>query len=215
MIASPINPTLISEYANLLRKLTNQHHKLAVVVGGGQLAREFIALGKQLQLDQEAQDRIAISVSRLFAQTIMETLDGICCSIMPLNADEADECLKHRDVVVMGGFKPGMTTDTVAALVAEKTKTDLLIKASNQEGVYDKDPAKYPKAKKLDRIAFDELERVFEKSEHEAGIHQIIDPEAVKVLKRARVQVIVLNGFYPDNVLKAVGGEPIGTRIAF
>ncbi len=215
VIASPINPTLISEYANLLRKLAHQRHKLAIVVGGGKLAREFIALGKQLKFNQEAQDRIAISVSRLFAQTIMETLGEICCSTIPITAEQADECLKHGDLVIMGGFTPGMTTDTVAALVAEKIKADLLIKASNQDGLYDKDPARYPKAKKLDQITIDELASVLEKSEHEAGIHQIIDPEAVKVLRRAKILVTVLNGFDPDNVLKVISGELIGTKITF
>ena len=44
-------------------------------------------------------------------------------------------------------------------------------------------------------------------------MHQIIDPEAVKVLKRERVKLIVVNGFKPENILAAVQGEKVGTVV--
>ena len=46
---------------------------------------------------------------------------------------------------------------------------------------------------------------------HRAGIHQILDPEAVKILKAVHVKVFVLNGFKPENVLRVVKGEKVGT----
>ena len=61
---------------------------------------------------------------------------------------------------------------------------DFLVKGTDQEGVYNKDPRKYPDAVKLDRLSFDDLPKIFEESVHKAGIHQIVDPEAIKVLKR-------------------------------
>ena len=112
------------------------------------------------------------------------------------------------------GLKPGITTDAVAALVAERINADLLVKGTDQEGVYDKDPRKYLDAVKLDRLGFDDLPQIFEHSEHKAGIHQIIDPEAVKVLKRRRLKLIVVNGFKPENILAAVKGENVGTVIS-
>ena len=86
-------------------------------------------------------------------------------------------------IAVMGGLKPGITTDTVAALVAERVNADLLVKGTDQDGVYNKDPRKHEDAIKLDHLGLDDLSKVFEESEHKAGIHQIIDPEAIKVLK--------------------------------
>lgn len=214
VIASPINPALISQYVEVLKELRGQRKEMAVVVGGGSLAREFIALGKQLQLDQEAQDRLAISVSRLFAQVFTERLGNTCCSDIPTTPEQADACLAKGKIVVMGGLRTGMTTDTVAALMCEKIGADLLIKASNQEGVYNKDPARFRDAKKLDRITLEELTDALVKSKHEAGIHQIIDPEAIKVLRRTKVRVIVVNGFEPQNVIKAINGQPVGTVIS-
>jgi len=214
VIASPVNTELISKYANLLKTLKEQGHDVAVVVGGGTLAREFIAVAKNLGLDEQAQDEIAISVSRVFAQLFLKKLGKMSCRTVPLTVDEAADCLNEGKILVMGGLKPGMTTDTVAALIAERINADLLVKGTDQDGVYNKDPKKYEDAVKLDHLSFDDLANVFSENKHKAGIHQIIDPEAVKILKRKRVRLVVVNGFKPENILAAVSGKSVGTVIS-
>jgi uridylate kinase len=57
------------------------------------------------------------------------------------------------------------------------------------------------------------LSDVFSENKHKAGIHQIIDPEAVKVLKRGRMKLVVVNGFKPENILAAVKGEKVGSVV--
>jgi uridylate kinase len=213
VVASPVNTELMSKYVSLLQALKKQGHEVAVVVGGGSLAREFIAVAKNLGLDEQAQDEIAISVSRLFAQLFLKKLGDISGRKVALTLDDTAECLSEGKIVVMGGLKPGITTDAVAALVAERINAKLLVKGTDQDGVYDKDPRKHADAVRLDRLSFDDLPRIFEESKHKAGMHQIIDPVAVKILKRERIKLIVVNGFKPENVLAAVNGENVGTLI--
>jgi uridylate kinase len=213
VVASPINPELIKKYADIIESLKAQGHELAVVVGGGQLAREFIGIAKSLNLPTQSQDEIAISVSRLFAQLFLKKLADQACSKVASTLDEAADCLNLGKILFMGGLKPGITTDTVAALVAERVKADLLLKGTDQDGIYDKDPRKHKDAIKLDRVSFDNLQSVLSENEHKAGIHQIIDPEAVKVLKRNRVKLIVVNGFKPENILAVLNGEKVGTTV--
>jgi len=213
VVASPINPTLISRYVELLKDLKTKGHGVAVVVGGGSLARDFIRAAKNLSVNESAQDEVAISVSRIFAQLFLRKLGELGCGAIPLTIDDAVKCVRDGKVAVMGGLEPGMTTDTVAALIAEKVNADLLIKATNQEGIYDKDPRKHSDAVLLEHLSFEELPNVFAEDKHKAGIHQIIDPEAVKILKRERVKVVVVNGFKPENILAAVEGKHIGTMI--
>ncbi|MGB9756590.1 MAG: UMP kinase, partial [Candidatus Bathyarchaeales archaeon] len=203
VIASPINQTLINEYASLLKTLKTQGHDVALVVGGGALAREFIQIAKNLGLNEKAQDEIAISVSRIFAQLFIKKLGRIGCEHVPLTVEEAVKCVCEGKIAVMGGLKPGMTTDTVAALIAERLKADLLIKATDQEGVYDKDPKKHADAVLLRHLRFGDLPKFFAENKHKAGIHQIIDPEAIKILKHMKVKFVVVNGFKPDNLLLA------------
>jgi uridylate kinase len=213
VVASPINPALIGRYVELLKDLKMQGHELAVVVGGGTLARDFIKVAKNLDLGERAQDDVAISVSRIFAQLFLKKLGELGCEAIPLTVEDAVKCLRDGKVAVMGGLKPGMTTDTVAALIAEKVNADLVIKATDQEGIYDKDPKKHADAVMLKHLSFEELPNVFAEDKHKAGIHQILDPEAVKILKRKRVRVVVVNGFKPENILAVVKGKHVGTMI--
>ncbi|MGC8998669.1 MAG: UMP kinase [Candidatus Bathyarchaeia archaeon] len=213
VVATPVNTQLISEYTKILRRLKAEGHTLAVVVGGGALAREFIKIAKELGLAEKDQDDLAISVSRLYAQLFAKMLGRAGCQKIPKSVEEATKCLEKGRIAVLGGLKPGMTTDTVAALLAERISADMLIKATDQEGVYTKDPRKHPDAAKLDKISFEELPKFLAENRHRAGIHQILDPEAIKILTARRIKVRVLNGFKPENLLLAVEGKLVGTLI--
>jgi len=213
VIASPIDSALISKYVDLLKNLKKQGHEVAVVVGGGALAREFIGVAKDLGLDEKAQDEVAISVSRIFALLFLQRLGVLGCEAVSLTIEDAVKCSREGKVAVMGGLRPGMTTDTVAALIAENIKADLYVKATNQEGIYNKDPRKHPDAERLERLSFNDLSRVFTENKHKAGLHQVLDSEAIRILKDKRIKVIVVNGFRPENVLAAIKGEKVGTLI--
>ncbi len=213
VVASPFNPTLLSDYAELLMKLRREGHKVAAVVGGGSLAREMIRVAKEMGLKEPEQDEVAISVSRLVAQLLLMKLGEAGAKRVPLSIEEAADFVKDGKAVVMGGLKPGMTTDAVAAMLAEQIGADLLVKATDQEGIYTRDPKKCRDARKLDVLSFNDLARFFEKEKHEAGIHQILDPEALRILKKRKTRTIVLNGFSPNNVFLAVKGEKVGTLI--
>ena len=213
VVASPVESPLIVKYVDLLKDLKRQGHEVVAVVGGGVLARDLIRVAGELGLDESSKDWVAIFVSRLIGLLFVMRLGEVGCGSVPVSLDEAVECLKRGKIVVMGGLKPGMTTDAVAALVAEKVKAELLVKATDQDGIYGKDPRKYADAKKIDRLGFDDLFRLFELDRHEAGIHQILDPEAVRVLQKSRTKTVVVNGFKPKNVLLAVKGKKVGTVI--
>jgi len=214
VVASPLNPRLIGGYAGTIRVLRQAGHELAVVVGGGSISREFIKAAREAGLNEEAQDEVAISISRVIAQMLAIRIGGLEWKRIPTTLEEAVETLRERGVVVMGGLKPGMTTDTVAALLASKIKADMIVKATDQEGIYTKDPRKHPDAEKLDELTFDELIEHLESKRHRAGIHQILDPEAVKILRKSRIKTVVVNGFDPENIIRALEGEKIGTVIS-
>ena len=213
IIASPINTELISSYINLLRRLRLQRHEIAVVVGGGTHAREFIDAARNMGLDERAQDEIAISVSRIFAQLFLMKLGKVGCKQLPTSIDDTIRCVEEGKIAVMGGLKPGMTTDTVAALIAEKFGADILVKATDQEGVYNKDPKKHSNAVKLDHLSLEHLQKKSTEYRHKAGIHQILDPEAAKILGRNRLKTVIVNGTRLENVTKAIKGANVGTLI--
>ena len=213
VVASPLNPTLMNHYAELLQDLKRQNHEVAVVVGGGSLSRELIRTAKAMGLSDPYQDEVAISVSRVMAQLLALRLGKSGSLTVPTTIEDAAKLFEKGKIVVMGGLKPGMTTDTVAALLAERLNADLLVKATDQEGIYNRDPRRFPEAHKLDSIRFSDLPKLFEANKHRAGIHQIVDPEAVRILHKRRIKTVIVNGFKPENILLVVKGEKIGTAI--
>ena len=213
VVGSPLNASLIGKYVDLLKSLKQQGHEVVAVVGGGSLAREFIKIAANLGLEEAQKDWAAIHVSRLFAQLFVLGLGDEGCGKVPVSLDEAEECLSSGKIVVLGGLRPGMTTDSVAALVGERVNADLLVKGSNIDGIYNKDPRKYFSAKRLDLVKFEDLGKIFEADSHCAGINQVIDPEAIKILSRSRLRTIVVDGYKSQNVLDAVNGKKIGTVV--
>ena len=213
VIASPPNAEMIRRYAEILERLRGLGHRFIVVVGGGSLAREFIKLAREAGLGDDEQDEIAISVSRIFAKILAIKLMGLEAKRVPTSIDEATKIFEDDGIALMGGLKPRMTTDTVAAMVASSIEASLIVKATDQDGIYTKDPRKHPDATKIDELSFDELSGMLEEDSHRVGIHQILDPEAVRILEERRIETVVVNGFKPENIIMAVNGEKIGTRI--
>lgn len=139
VIASPLNPELILRYSEVLRSLKNERHELVVVVGGGKVAREFISVAQKMGLSDEDKDEIAILVSRLNCQLLARELREYSSRQIPSTVEEVRRLLVAGKIVVMGGLKPGITTDTVAALVLRSTGSKLMVKATDQDGIFDKD----------------------------------------------------------------------------
>jgi uridylate kinase len=213
VVASPLNAPLIGKYVDLLKDLRKQGHEVVAVIGGGSLARQFINVAAELGLEEERRDWAAIHVSRLLAQLFVLCLGDAGCGMVPVSLDATEACLKQGKIVVVGGLRPGMTTDSVAALIGERVQADLLVKGSNVDGIFTKDPKKFSDAEKLDALKFEDLTRLLEADKHRAGINQIIDPEAVKILSRSKLKTVVVNGYDTENVAAAVKGEQVGTVI--
>ena len=211
VLGSPPDPEIVEGYSKVVSELTAERHALAVIVGGGPLSRKYIESAKKVGLSSFHQDLIAIHTSRLNARLVAMKLGGV--SSVPTSINSMLLRLSRNRVAVMGGLKPGITTDTVAALLAEKWNADLLIKGSNQRGIYTSDPKEDKKAKKLDSISYARMKEILG-GHHTPGIHSIVDPVAVERLAESRVKLIVLDGSDPRNMMKAVHGVKVGTVVS-
>ena len=213
VVASPLNSILITRYTEVLKALKKQGHEVIAVVGGGSVARDMISMAKKLGLTENNQDWLAIHVSRLIALFFVLLLGKVGCGHVPTSIEAAISCWKTHRIVVMGGLQPRMTTDTVAAMIGKAIHADLLIKASNVDGVYTNDPKKHQEARKIGELRFTELNEIFQEKQHTAGIHQVLDPEAIKILHEGKMKMVIVNGFKPENVQRAIKGKKIGTSI--
>jgi len=210
VLGSPPDPGLVASFADVLQELKKEN-RVGIVVGGGDVARRYIRAASELGLSHEDQDRIAIQASRLNARLVGMKLVGQ--DSVPESVSEMISMLKRKRMAVMAGLKPGITTDTVAALVAKAWGADLLVKASNREGIFTSDPSTDKNAKLLRKISYAKLKEILGGS-HRPGIHSIIDPVAVDQIIHDRIKLVVIDGRNPRNVLLAVRGLEIGTKVS-
>ena len=210
VVSDEPNIDYLRQLTALLNRLS-QNLKLYVVVGGGKIARQYITLGRDLGLDEDRLDQLGIDVTRVNARAIAYLL-GTSNIEIPHTTDEVIH-LKNP-VVVMGGTDPRHSTDTVGAEIAEKTHALRFVNATNVDGIYDKDPNKYPDAKQLKEISVDQLIVQYGTKWGSAGKNIFMDEPALAIIKRAKIPTLVVNGKRLDQLECAIRGQPFdGTRI--
>ncbi len=201
---------LIDKWLDVLIDLT-QCSKIIVVVGGGILARRYIVWGRRLNLTEFECDELGIHVSRLNAYLLLAALkqrikatDLRVCGSIPTTPRELYGLRNSYDIIFVGGFIPGQSTIGVAAEAAEASQAKLLAIATDVKGIFDKDPKKYPDAKKLDEIPIESLIEMFLKRDEHAGTYALFDIQALKLIKRSKVTTIVFDGRDPENAREII-----------
>lgn len=213
VIASPVDVRLVEGYSRVLRRLWGRGYRLAVVVGGGELARNLIGLAGELGLPEEDRDQVAIEASRIVALLLSRKLRGLTGGLVAETLEEATGFFEEGRMVVMGGLKPGMTTDAVAVLLARAIGAKLIVKVSRVDGVYDRDPLVYSGARRLARVKLENLGLLLRYRKHKAGVRQVVDPQAYRLLLESPVELRVVSGLDPENLVRALEGAPVGTVV--
>jgi uridylate kinase len=210
ILSKEADTIFLRNLSNLLMKLSSQY-KIFIIVGGGNVARKYIQLGRELNFNEFTLDQIGIDVTRVNAKILINILENTNKEI-PNTTDEALNM--NESIVVMGGTTPGHSTDMVGAELAEKISADLFIIATNVDGIYDKDPNKYDDAKKLMQIKIDELIKNHGIRWESAGKNTVIDGPALEIIKQARLTTYVVNGKQLDQLEKAITNQSFdGTKI--
>ena len=205
----------INFFKKLVQVLTksSERYKIFIVVGGGNVARKYIQLGRSLKIDEKKLDSFGIAVTRLNATILINILENSNIEI-PCTTNQARSI--EYPIVVMGGTTPGHSTDMVGAELAEKVNAELFIIATNVDGIYDKDPNKYSNAKHLKEITVDQLINHYGTEWKSAGKNIVIDGPALEILKRAKVSTYVVNGKRLDQLENVINKQSFhGTKIIF
>jgi uridylate kinase len=203
--------------ALFLKKLTalfkkiSQDYKLFVIVGGGNIARRYIQLGRELGFDEDTLDLIGIDVTRVNARIITNLL-GVSNKDIPHTTKDALQLT--FPIIVMGGTDPKHSTDLVGAELAEKTQAVRFVNATNVDGIYNKDPKKYKDAKQLKEISIDELIAKYGTTWDAAGKNIFMDEPALGIIQRAKIPTFIVNGKRLDQLENALLGQSFdGTTI--
>jgi len=208
-----INVDRISKYAEIIKKLREEGHSLAIVVGGGNIARKYIGAMRKLSAPDAICDLVGIKVAKLNAYLLISAIKENIYPKVPDTLEEAVSMFSLGKIVVMGGLQPGQSTNAVAALLAEAIGANILINATTVDGVYTAPPGT-PGAKKLEKVTTEQLMEIVRRtSMFKAGEYRLFDPLAILIARRAKLVVKIVDGQDPQNILKAVRGRKMGTTI--
>ncbi len=211
-----LDPDVLNSIALQLKKVCDMDTQVAVVVGGGNIFRGLT--GENSGVDRTTGDymgMLATVINSLALQASLEKI-GIATRVMtaismpavaePLIRRRAMRHLEKGRVVIFGAGtgNPYFTTDSAAALRASEIGADVLIKGTKVDGIYSKDPVKHPDATRYDKISYQE------------AIQQqlkIMDAAAFSLCMDNRIPIIVFNFFKPDEIVRVLRGEPVGTLV--
>ena len=203
---------LVEEYAKLFKELAGEYH-LVVVTGGGGVARTYIKAARNMGINESLCDQIGILVSRLNARLLVDGLGEYAFPEIPVSIGDLKHYFGSGKIVAMGGLTPGHSTNAVAAIAAETVGAELFINATDVEGVFTSDPCKDKRAKKLNQVSISKLTRILSKADITAGAYELMDPLAIRIIARSKIPTIILDGRETANVLRALRGDHVGTRV--
>lgn len=208
-----LDTSRIIAYSKVITELHASGHQIVIVIGGGRVARQYIDAARTLGASEFICDILGIEVSRVNAQLFITSLGDIACTQPITSLKQALRVSESDRIMVLGGLQPGQSTNAVAALVAEAFRADLLVNATDVDGVYSADPDEVPYAKKLDVISPKNLLHLLLSKSVKAGSYALFDPVAIKIIERSRIPTRIINGRDPANIIAAVQGKAIGTLI--
>ena len=211
-----IDAGIIESFANEVSRVMEEGVQMAIVIGGGNFHRGVpAASGGMDRTTSDHMGMLATVINSLALQDALENA-GIFTRVMtaidmreiaePYIRRKAIRHLEKKRAVIFaaGTGNPYFTTDTAAALRANEIDADVLLKATKVDGIYDKDPTTYKDAKKFDRLCpIDVLNKEI----------KVMDSTAITLCMDNALDIIVLDIFEKNSVLKCVQGEKIGTII--
>lgn len=188
---------------------------LGIIIGGGNIWRGSID-GKLI--DPTAADYIGMTATLINGQVLGERLKskniparvfssfGVGNFLQQFTLEKLNNAWRNKNIIIMvgGTGRPHFTTDTAAAIFAVESKAELILKATNVDGVYDDDPRQNSKAKLLKKISFDDVIRKNLK---------VMDTAAFSLCRQYKIAIIVFNFNKSGNMLKAVSEKNVGSLI--
>jgi uridylate kinase len=212
IFGSSAKSKFIREYGMMITELS-KHVQPVVIAGGGNIARHYIDLARELGSDEASLDLLGIEVSRLNAKLLLNSVHSCVYPKVPTNLEEVSIAAETGKPVILGGLHPGQSTNATSALVAEKVRAQVFVNATDVNGIYDSDPNINRNAKAFKRITVDKCIEVLGKNSSMAGKYDLMDMVALKIIERSRIPTVILRASV-TNIIRVIKLDTkIGTRI--
>lgn len=211
-----ISSEVITSYARQIKEIVELGVEVSIVIGGGNIFRGLS--GTDQGIDRVTGDHMGMLATMINSLALQNAIERLGVPTRVLSAIEmqkiAEPYIKRRAirhlekgrVVIFGAGigNPYFTTDTAAALRAIEVGAEVVAKATKVDGIYDKDPVKYPDAKRYSRIKYIDVLK--------DGL-KVMDATAISLCMENSLPIVVFNSLIDGNIKKLIMGEDIGTTV--
>ena len=202
----------VKETCEMIKKCVETGSEIAIVVGGG----NFWIGRSSGTMDRVKADNIGMLATVMNAVALQDTLEQLGVEAVVMTAipfpqigeyyspARAINHLENKKVVIFG-YGTGnafFSTDTAASLRAAEINAEIIFKATNTDGVYDSDPKTNPNAKKYTEVSFGEIL---------SKDLKVMDSTAASMCRDNNIPVMVFSLKDPENIIRAISGENVGT----
>lgn len=211
-----IDPAVANRLASEITTVAQQGVQVAITVGGGNIFRGLAGSANGMERAQaDYIGMLATVMNALALQDAFERNGQMCRVMSAIEMHQVCEtyirrrAIRHLEkgrvvIFAAGTGNPYFTTDTTAALRACEIGAECLMKATKVDGIYDKDPKKFPDARRYDRITYmDVITR---------ELH-VMDSTAITLCNDNSMPIIVFNMEKDGNIDRALRGEDVGTVV--
>ncbi|WP_231175566.1 UMP kinase [Helicobacter pylori] len=199
---------VLDHIAKEIKSLVENDIEVGIVIGGGNIIRG-VSTAQGGIIRRTSGDYMGMLATVINAVAMQEALEHIGLDTRVQSAIEIKEicesyiyrkAIRHLEkgrVVIFGAGtgNPFFTTDTAATLRAIEIESDLIIKATKVDGIYDKDPNKFKDAKKLDTLSYNDAL---------IGDIEVMDDTAISLAKDNKLPIVVCNMFKKGNLLQVI-----------
>ena len=206
-----IDSEVLKYVAGEIKKLVESDIEVGIVVGGGNIVRGVTA-SKDRLIKRNAADHMGMLATVINGIAIQGALESLGVRVRlqsaikmeqicePFIVRRATRHLEKGRVVIFsaGTGNPFFTTDTAATLRAVEIGADMIIKATKVDGVYDKDPKKYPDAKKLYELSYEEALQ---------DNIKVMDDTSIALAKDNNLPIVICDMFSENVLLRVINGN--------
>ena len=212
-----LDTTILKKLALELKEVHSMGVQICLVVGGGNIFRGL--KGAKSGVDRTTGDYMGMLATVINGLALMNALENEGVPVRVQTAIPMEKvaepfilrrAVRHLEkgrivIFVAGTGNPYFSTDTTAALRASEVGANCLFKATNVDGIYDKDPNKYGDAVRYDKISY--LEAIEKRL-------AVMDSTAFSMCMDNKIPIVVFDMNRPGNIKKAIEGDHIGTVVS-
>lgn len=199
-----IDTTYLLRFRDFIKRNLNKF-RFIIVTGGGKTARQYQEAADKLHIkDSESLDWVGLYSSRLNAQLVRVIFGRLAEE--EISVDPTVKAIFRRPVLIGAGYKPGWSTDFVAASLAVEYGASRVINLTNISHVYDRDPKKFKNAKSLRKLAWIEYQKIVG-TKWRPGLNLPFDPVASGLARVSGLDVCIIYGRKFSEIQKAIEGK--------